>query len=144
MSNPLRKMFETDKNVEKEGVIVEYAPGVEIRIARAGGGNKRFAKVLSRLARPYRRAIQTETIDPEILLGIFRKAYAKTIILDWTGLTKDLLTHDDADAETSLEFNAENALSLLEEQPNLFADIQQASDNIALYRQDILEADSGN
>jgi len=67
MSNPLRKMFETDASVEREGIWVEYAPGVEIRIARAGGSNKRFAKTMQRLAKPHRRAIQTESVDEDVL-----------------------------------------------------------------------------
>lgn len=144
MSNPLRKMFETDKKVEREGVIVEYAPGVEIKVARAGGANKKFAKVMQRLARPHRKAIQTDSINEDLLLGLFITAYAQTIILDWKGITKDLITHDDADAETELEFNAENIEAVLHAQPNLFQDIQRTADNIALFRADILEEDSKN
>lgn len=144
MSNPLRKMFETDKSVEAEGVIVEYAPGVEIRIARAGGGNKKFAKTMSRLAKPHRRAIQTDSIAEETLNHLFIKGYASTIILGWKGITKDLITHKDEDADVELPFNLENAEALLTEQPNLFADIQRTADNIALFRTEVNEADSGN
>lgn len=144
MSNPLRKIFETDKNVEREGVILEYSPGVEVKIARAGGANKKFAKIMTKLARPYRRAIQTNSISEEILTGMFITAYAKTIILSWKGFTKDLITHDDADANTPLDFNQENIEAVLREQPDLFQDIQTSSENIALFRAEILENDSGN
>ena len=144
MSNPLRKMFETDKSVEIEGIVVEYAPGVEIKIARAGGGNKKFAKTMSRLAKPHRRAIQTDAIAEETLNHLFIKAYAATIILGWKGLTKDLITHKEEDAKVELTFNLENAEALLTEQPNLFTDIQRTADNIALFRAEINEADSGN
>jgi hypothetical protein len=144
MSNPLRKIYETDTKVEKEGVIVEYAPGIEIRIARAGGANKKFAKVMTRLARPHRRAIQTNSISEEILTNMFITAYAQTIVLDWKGFTKDLITHDDADAEIELDFNQENVEAVLHAQPNLFKDIQETADNIAVFRAEILESDSGN
>lgn len=144
MSNPLRKMFETDKKVEREGIWVEYAPGVEILIARAGGANKKFFKKVQRLSRPYRRAIQTESLDEAILLELFIKAYAATIALNWKGFTKDLITHDDADADTTLDFNVENVEAVLREQPNFFTDIQKTSDNISLYRAEILEEDAGN
>ena len=144
MSNPLRRMFETDKNIEREGVIVEYAPGVEIKIARAGGANKKFAKIMQRLARPYRRAIQTDSIDEKILTGLFITAYAAAIILSWKGFTKDLITHNDADADVLLDFNLENIEAVLHAQPDLFADIQKTADNIAIFRAEILEADSGN
>ena len=144
MSNPLRRMFETDKKVEREGVIVEYAPGVEIKIARAGGANKKFAKIMQRLARPHRRAIQTDSINEETLTGLFITAYAAAIILSWKGITKDLITHDDADAEIELDFTLENVEGVLHQQPDLFADIQKTADNIAIFRAEILEADSGN
>lgn len=144
MSNPLRRMFETDKKVEREGVIVEYAPGVEIKIARAGGANKKFAKVMQRLARPHRRAIQTDSIDEDTLTAMFITAYASTIILSWKGITKDLITHDDADAKEELDFSLENIEAVLHAQLNLFADIQKTADNIAIFRAEILEADSGN
>lgn len=144
MSNPLRRMFETDAATERDGVIVEYAPGVEVRLARAGGANKKFAKVMERLAKPHRRAIQTESVDPTILKDLFIKAYAQAVILSWKGFTKDLITHDDADADTLLDFNQENIMGVLREQPNLFADLQKAADSISLYRAEILETDSGN
>ena len=144
MSNPLRKMFETDKSVERDGIWLEYAPGVEIIIARAGGANKRFAKVMELLSKPYRRALQTNSVDESILLELFVKAYARAIALEWKGFTKDLITHDDTDADILLDFNQENCEAVLREQPNLFIDIQKASDDISLFRTERLEGDSGN
>ena len=142
--NALRKMFETDTAVEREGIWLEYAPGVEIRIARAGGSNQYFAKTMERIAKPHRRAIQTGVIDKQILDDLFVKAYSQAIIVDWKGITKDLITHDDADAETVLDFNRDNVEAVLRAQPNLFTDIQKAADDIALYRAEIMETDSGN
>ncbi len=142
--NAIRKMFETDTTVEREGIWLEYAPGVEIRIARAGGSNQHFAKTMDRIAKPHRRAIQTGVIDKDVLTDLFVKAYAQAVVVDWKGITKDLITHDDADADTVLEFNKENVEAVLVAQPNLFADIQKAADDIALYRAEIMETDSGN
>lgn len=142
--NALRKMFETDTVVERDGVWVEYAPGVEVRVARAGGSNKHFANIMQRLAKPHRRAIQTDSVDEDVLKNIFIKAYAQAIIVDWKGFTKDLITHDDADAETELEFNKDNVEAVLRAQPNLFQDIQKAADTISYFRAEVNEADSGN
>ena len=142
--NALRKMFETDTKAEREGVVVEYAPDVEVRVARAGGSNKHFAKVMQRLAKPHRRAIQTDSVDVDVLRNIFIKAYAQAIIVDWKGFTKDLITRDDADADTVLEFNTDNVEAVLRAQPNLFEDIQKASDTISYFRAEVNEADSKN
>ncbi len=142
--NALRKMFETDTQVERDGIWIDYAPGVEVRIARAGGSNKHFAKTMQRLAKPHRRAIQTESVDDEVLKDIFIKAYAQAIIVDWKGFTKDLITRDDADAEEVLAFNRDNVEAVLQAQPNLFTDIQKAADTISYFRAETNEADSGN
>ena len=142
--NALRKMFETDTKVERDGIWIEYAPGVEVRVARAGGSNKHFAKVMQRLAKPHRRAIQTDSVDDDVLKNIFIKAYATSIIVDWKGFTKDLITCDDADAGEELEFSKDNVEAVLRAQPNLFQDIQKASDTISYFRAEINEADSGN
>ena len=53
--------FGTDKDLEKTGIYLEYET-FRIKVARAGGGNKRFAKMLEAHTRPYRRAMQTETL----------------------------------------------------------------------------------
>ena len=142
--NALRRMFETDTTVEREGIWLEYAPGVEIRVARAGGSNQHFAKTMERVAKPHRRAIQTGVIDKAILNDLFVKAYAQAIIVDWKGITKDLVTKDDSDSKEELPFNKDNVEAVLMAQPNLFTDIQKAADDIALYRAEVMETDSGN
>ncbi len=142
--NALRKMFETDTKVEREGIWNVYAPGVEIRLARAGGSNKFFLKTMKRLAAPHRRALQTDSVDEDILKDIFIQAYAAAIVTGWKGFTKDLITHDDADAETVLDFNRDNVEAVLRAQPDLFIDIQKSSDTLSLYRAEINEADSKN
>ena len=142
--NAIRSMFETDTVVERDGIWNVYAPGVEIRLARAGGSNQLFAKTLTRLCKPHRRAIQAESCDETILKDILIKVYALSVVTDWKGFTKDLITHDDADADTVLDFNTENVEAVLRAQPNLFIDIQKSADTLALYRIEIMEADSGN
>lgn len=142
--NALRRMFETDTAVERDGIWIDYAPGVEVRIARAGGSNKHFANTMQRLAKPHRRAIQTESVDEDVLKDIFIKAYSQAIITDWKGFTKDLITHDDADAEELLDFNKDNVEAVLQAQPNLFDDIQKAADTISYFRAEVNEADSKN
>lgn len=144
MGNPMRAMYETDENVELTGVVLQIAPGVEARIARAGGANKKFAKVMATLRRPYRRAIQTETLDDEIAKELLYKAYARAIVLGWEGFTKDIITKDDADADTVLPFNEENCIAVFRAQENFFLDVVATADRIALYRAEVQEVDSKN
>lgn len=144
MSSALRRMFNTDLSLERKGIWLQYSEDCEILIARAGGANKTFVKLIQRLSKPHRRAIQTESMDEKLLENLFIEAYAKAILLDWKGVTKDIITGEDKDAKEELTFNADNAAAVLRALPDLFVDIQKASDNISLFRAEILEADSGN
>ena len=144
MSSPLRKMFETVPSLEEQGVVLNYAPGVEILVARAGGSNKKFNRVITRLSKPHRRAIEAEILDEAIGNALLVDAYVTAIIKGWKGITKDLITHNSADAEEELPFTKENVASLLTEQPNLFTDIQKVAENMRAYRIEVLESEAKN
>lgn len=137
----LYSMFKTDGNLEKNGVILEFGTNqkglpIGIRIARAGGGNSAFTKRIEVLVKPYRRAIQNETIDTETLERLYRQAYAETVVLGWENV-------DDENNEP-LEFTKENCIKLFEELPELFKEIQEQSQKVAIFREEILGIESKN
>lgn len=137
----LYKQFKTDKNVEKEGIVLNYGKNskgadIEIRIARAGGANVQYAKLLEAKTKPYRRQIQNETLDNDVAEKITKEVYAKAVVLGWTGV------EDENGKE--LEFSFENCMKLFDDLPDLWTDIQQQSTKAALFRADILEQDAKN
>lgn len=137
----LYKQFQTDKTVEKEGIVLNYGKNskgedIEIRIARAGGANVQYAKLLEAKTKPYRRQIQNETLDNEVAEKITKEVYAKAVVLGWTGV------EDENGKE--LEFSFENCMKLFDDLPDLWTDIQQQSTKAALFRADILEQDAKN
>lgn len=137
----LYKQFKTDKNVEKEGIVLNYGKNskgedIEIRIARAGGANVQYAKLLEAKTKPYRRQIQNETLDNEVAEKITKEVYAKAVVLGWIGV------EDENGKE--LEFSFENCMKLFDDLPDLWTDIQQQSTKSALFRADILEQDAKN
>lgn len=137
----LFKLFATDKKIEKEGIVLEYGENskgktIGIRIARAGGGNSAYTKRMEALVKPYRRAIQNETIETETLDKIQRTAYAETVILDWENV------EDENGVE--LPFTVENCIDLMKKLPELFKDIQEQSQKVALFREEILEVETKN
>lgn len=144
MSNLLRKMFETDSKAEKDGIVIRFADAVEVTVARAGGANKKFARLMAKLTKPYRRAIDTETIDEKVLTDLVKTAYAKTVVLGWKGLTKDIITKNEADAGEELVFNEENCVAVFNALPVLFDEIVKATTNHANFRNLALEEDAGN
>ena len=144
MSNPLRKMFETVPSLEEQGVIIQYGVGLEVKVARAGGRNKKYSRAMTRLSKPHRRAIQAEMLDETIGTDLLISVFTESVIKDWKGFTKDILTKVDDDAEIELEFTTENVIAVMKALPDLFADIVKMAQNIAMYRAEMLENDSKN
>jgi len=137
--------FRTDAEAEKNGVYLDYG-SFRIRVARAGGGNKRFAKVLEAKTKPYRRAIQTETMDHERAQDLLREVYAEAIVLGWeTKVAGEWRAGIEAPAGGDLlPVTKENVLATFRALPELFADVQDQSSKIALYRASTQDADAGN
>lgn len=132
----LYKIFETDKNIEVDGVWLEYDEGVKIRVARAGGANKRYLKAMEKLFRKHRKAIQLDTLPEEKARVLMREVYVDTVILGWEGVT---------DKEGNpMSFNRENCLKLFSDLPDLFNDVQEQAGKIALFKADLDEIDSKN
>lgn len=140
MSN-LYKLFKTDENLEKDGVWLQYGETedgqpIRIRIARAGGGNTKFAKELEKRTRPYRKALQNGTLDDKTADRIYKEVYAETVVLEWQNIT-------DQDGNL-LDFSVENILKVFKDLPDLFRDIQEQSNNVAIFREEMRESDLGN
>lgn len=137
----LYSQFKTDGNVENEGVVLEYGINkagktISIRIARAGGANTKFAKLMEYKVKPYRRQIQNESMDPALAEKIAKEVYAETVVLGWENV------EDEHGKE--LEFTVENVIKLFTDLPDLYTDIQSQAQRTALFRADVLEADSKN
>jgi hypothetical protein len=128
--------FKQDEILEKNGLTLDLGSAGRFKIARAGGANQSFTKEFIRLTKPYRRAIQTETMDEETSRVILREAFSKHIILGWEGVTGP-------DGEV-LPFTRENCLKLLADLPQLFEEIRRAAEDASLYRAQTLKVDAGN
>lgn len=137
----LYNTFETDKSLERDGIVLDYGfnsknQPIQIRIARAGGANTKFAKVLEQKMKPYKRAIANDTMDNKVAEKLLVEAYADAVVLGWEGVE---------DREGSpLEYNRDNVVKVLTDLPDLFIDIQQQSQKSALYRAELREAEQGN
>lgn len=142
----LYKTFGTSADLEQSGIWLQYgyadvpegepARPIRIRISRAGGNNTKFARIMEAKTRPYRRSIQTETLDNKIAESLFREVYAEAVILGWENV-------QDADGK-DLPFTRENVIKVLTDLPDLYQDIREAAAKATLFRDAELETDSGN
>jgi len=136
MSKSIYDKFATDKKAEQEGIILDYGDGLKIRIARAGGSNIKYEKLVQAKLRKYERQRQLDLLDIDTLRPILREVYAEAVVLGWEGVT-------DRDGN-EIPFTKANAIKLFEDLPDLFEDIVVQAQKAALFRQNILEAEAGN
>lgn len=135
------KLFGTDKDTEKNGVRITYgenANGKEIAIivARAGGANEAFQRTADVVLKPYRRQIQTETIDQKKLRSLMMVVYARSVVRGWEGVL------DDAGKE--IPFSEDACVAQFEAFPDLFADVQSNADQLAVFRKEDLAKEAKN
>ncbi len=136
--------FQTDTSLESKGVIVDYGD-FRVTIGRAGGSNKRYARILAAKSKKHRRAIQTETITDEKALNLLREVFAESVVFNWEtkvdGKWKKGIEGKDGKL---LQFTVDNIIATFVALPDLFADIQEQAGSITLFRVVINEEDAGN
>lgn len=140
------KAFKTDPEAEKKGVWVDYGE-FRVLLARAGGRNKDYAKVMDDLSRPYRRAIKAETLPDDIADNILMGAFLRTVIKAWEVKQEDgswASGMEHPETGELLPFNQENAQLLLRALPDLYTDLKMMANNNEIYRQSVREVMSGN
>lgn len=137
----LYSQFTTSPDLEKSGILLEYGLNskdkpIAIRIARAGGANAQFAKRMESKVKPFRRQIQTETIDKKQLERLVLEVFCETVVMGWENVEDE--------AGNDLAFSYENAIKLFTDLPDLFGDVQEQAQKAALFRTEIREATAKN
>lgn len=138
--------FKTSQVFETKGVEIDYGD-FRVTIARAGGANKKFARLLEAKTKSFRRAIQMEVMDNDRAGDILMEVFAEAVILNWETKVagKFKVGIESADGgEKLLPFNTANVLTTLRNLPDLFLDLQQQATRQALFREEIVEDDAGN
>lgn len=142
------KAFKTDSAVEKQGIILNYEDeGFRVTVARAGGANKKFQKMLEAKMKPHKRAAQTGTLSNERAINILQEVYAKTVILKWETKVdgKWIEGIEDLEDETkTVPATPAAILGVLKEVDELWKDIQEQASSYAAFKLEIIEADAKN
>jgi len=128
--------FGANESFEKDGIDLDFGPAGKFRLARAGGSNKKFAKVLEARYRPYRRQADAGTLANEVAEKLMAEAYAEAVVLGWEGVT-------DRNGDP-IPFNKDTCIALLLELPDLFSEIREQAGQFANYRLLETEDDLGN
>lgn len=121
----LYDLFTTDKNLETDGIYVEIGEA-KFLIARAGGSNKKFAKIARKRLAPFNEAVRRGAVDEETSLKVLVEIYADSVILGWENVTDD--------KDKTLEFNRKNVIKLLTDLPDLFEYIREEAEKVSNFR----------
>lgn len=136
--------FATDPDLEKQGIYLEYS-GFRVKVARAGGANKKFLKAVEARTKPFRRAIQTGTADRDQLADQVREAFAETVVLGWEVAQGGEWVSGIEQPDGSIApFTVDAVKDALRALPELYDDLQEQAAKVALFRKDLLQADAGN
>ncbi|WP_294626576.1 hypothetical protein [uncultured Rothia sp.] len=109
---------------------------ITFRIARSGGANTEYRRVLDLKTKPYRRQLQNGTVDVAILEDLVLQTFAETVVLGWSGV-------EDAEGKV-LPYSKEAALKLMQDLPELYQDLLEVSQRASTFRQEEREADAKN
>lgn len=137
----LYKQFKTEEKFEQDGIFVEYGTGangkpITFRVARAGGSNQKYLKLLETRTKPYRRQIQNDTLDNKLAERIFLEVFVDSVLIGWENV-------EDA-AGAPLPFNRDNAIKLFTDLPELYNDLREQAAKSASFRAETKEADAKN
>ena len=126
----------TDAIMETGGVWIDYGKAGKFLIARSGGANTKFAKVLEVKMRPYRRQMDQGKMDNDVANRVLLESFIDACLLDWKGIKSE-------DGK-EMKFTKVNALKLFTDLPDLFADLREQSSKMATFQMEEIEDDAGN
>ena len=117
----------TDEANESEGVWLKFPGDRRIKILRAGGANKRYARIFQQAIKPYKRQLDRGSLDADVSDRIMREVYAKTIVVGWMGI-------HDADGNT-VAFSQGNVIEFFTAFPEIFTDVIDCAGEMANFQE---------
>jgi hypothetical protein len=137
------QLFKTDESIEVEkGITLDYGD-FRIRIARAGGSNKKYVKLMNARLRPHRRRIETDTLEESVATSVMIELYADSIVLGWYSKNGNGEFVEGIHDENGgiMPYTRENVIKTFQALPELFSDVRIQSDKAALFRAEELDID---
>jgi len=137
---------ETNPELEKSGVWMDYGD-YRVKIARAGGANRKYLNELQLATKPLKRALETNSVPAERQKEIMTKVFAKTIVMGW-----EMFDADKGEWVSGIEqkdgsvgkFSADLVEATLTALPSVLEDIQKDAMDMELYLASLRDDDTKN
>ncbi len=138
------EQFRSDSKAEQEGIILDYGT-FRVTVARAGGSNKKYLKLLEKRSQAHLRAIQTGNFDNAQADQLLQDVYTDSVILNWEVLIEDVWKFGIESPEGDiLPVSKENMLGTFKALPDLWMDIREQAQKGMLYRASLQEEAAKN
>lgn len=125
--------FDRDEELEaNEGVDLRFTDNAVITILRAGGSNKKYARVFGRITKPYQRQMNAGTLDEKLSIELHAKVYAESIIVGWSGIKS---------GGEEVPFTKQNVIDFLISVPEVFTEIRIAAESMDTFRRAKMESE---
>lgn len=142
----LYKLFETDPQAEEQGVILNYGTS-RVTVARAGGANKAYRKMLEAEMKPYQKLLSAGVFTNDQAEEVLKLVAAKTLVKNWEVLRDGQWVKgidNPEEGEPPLPFTVDNVLLTFNNLDDVYRDIRDNAQSSTLYRLSLREAAAGN
>lgn len=126
--------YQTDKNLEEEGVWVDLGGNVQVKVARIT--SRKSKEVRRKLERPMVRKNRSDDLSIDQLEQLMTEQLAQAVIKDWRGVTDD--------EGNDLPCTVENCRTILTKFPDFREDVATASLEKETFRTAALQEELGN
>lgn len=139
----------TDKNLETGGVEKDFG-SFKVLLARAGGANDHYGRVMQELFAPYQQVMDLGEMSDEEAGKIWAMVFARTVILGWwfkEGKGKDAVWNKGLGRDEQgniIDCTVENVTELLQTAPELFEEIKFFAERRETYVAKSLQAAAKN
>jgi len=130
----VKELFATSEDLERGGVWIDYGT-FRVKVAYAGGANRRYTKRMEEVTRPHRRAILNDAFSKEQQLELVKQVVADTVLLAWEGVEDD---------GQPVPFSPQAALALFTKYEKFFEDVMQQAQSFANFREEERAAEAKN
>lgn len=121
-------MFKTNKEMENEGVDLDFGNGIKFRVRRYHENNPKMKAARAKYYKPYARLIEMDKLPQDKDREIIIKLFVSTSLIGWEGV--------EIDGELA-EFTPDNAIRLFKELPDLFDTVSQYAINSENFKEDL-------
>ena len=140
-------LYKSDVEKEKNGVVLMFADEeIRLTISRAGGGNTKYDRVVAANVKPYKRAIQADSISADKVNAILAKTFSESVIIKWeTKVEGEYKEGVELEGMEGLQpATPQNIAKVLIALPDLLEEIKAEATRISNFRLVVREEDAKN